>query len=203
MMLNSVVLPAPFGPISPTIWPCSTSSDTSSIATIPPKRRVTFLTDSSATRPSLGQRQRAGEALADVHGRLAVDLRAPLEQRYTRGGPERDHVGRRGPGGHARGDRRCGVADDRELTVRREVLVERHEHPAERRRDPRQAAADQPEHGDAAPLELVVAPDPCEPQKDVREHRVAARRRMVVDLLLAGDERLAVGGRVEEPAPFV
>ncbi len=46
--LKSVVLPAPFGPIRPTIWPGSTSSETSSIATIPPKRRVTLRTESSA-----------------------------------------------------------------------------------------------------------------------------------------------------------
>ena len=48
--LKSVVLPAPFGPIRPTIWPGSTSSETSSMATIPPNRRVTFRIESSATR---------------------------------------------------------------------------------------------------------------------------------------------------------
>ena len=43
--------------------------------------------------------------------------------------------------------------------MRREVLVERDEQPAERRRRLRQRVAHEPEHRDAAPLELVVAPD--------------------------------------------
>src|SRR5450432_3562863 len=37
--LKAVVLPAPFGPIRPAIVPSATSSDTSSSATMPPKRR--------------------------------------------------------------------------------------------------------------------------------------------------------------------
>ena len=96
-----------------------------------------------------------------------------------------------------------GVADDRELAMRREVLVERDEQPAERGRRPRERVAHEAEHGDAAALELVVAPDAREPQQDVREHRVAARRGMVVELLLARDELLAVGGRLEEAAALV
>ena len=43
--LNSVVLPAPLGPISPTMWPGAMSKETSSRATIPPKRIETFRTD--------------------------------------------------------------------------------------------------------------------------------------------------------------
>src|SRR5579872_71521 len=39
MTLNAVVFPAPFGPISPVTEPSCTSSDTSSSATMPPKRR--------------------------------------------------------------------------------------------------------------------------------------------------------------------
>src|SRR5207253_2900117 len=38
------VLPAPFGPISPTISPGSAANETSSSATIPPKRLETFST---------------------------------------------------------------------------------------------------------------------------------------------------------------
>src|SRR6516165_11839051 len=53
MTLNSVVFPAPFGPIRPTIWPWSTVRETSSIATMPPKRRVTLSTASSATAVTL------------------------------------------------------------------------------------------------------------------------------------------------------
>ena len=44
MTLNAVVFPAPFGPISPTISPARRSKDTSSSATMPPKRLVTFST---------------------------------------------------------------------------------------------------------------------------------------------------------------
>src|ERR1700682_1921902 len=58
MTLTSVVLPAPLGPISPWIEPCSTSSDTSSTAWTPPKCRWTLSrrrsTDSSSTRPPRG-----------------------------------------------------------------------------------------------------------------------------------------------------
>src|SRR5947199_5820393 len=42
MTLNAVVLPAPFGPIRPKIVPSSASSETSSSATMPPKRSEAF-----------------------------------------------------------------------------------------------------------------------------------------------------------------
>ena len=48
MTLNAVVLPAPFGPIRPTICPSGTSKETPSRATIPPNRRVTFRSESRA-----------------------------------------------------------------------------------------------------------------------------------------------------------
>ena len=48
MTLNAVVFPAPFGPISPEICPSSTSNDTPSSATMPPKRSVTSRTERSA-----------------------------------------------------------------------------------------------------------------------------------------------------------
>src|SRR5919197_4230037 len=41
MQLNRVVLPAPFGPMSPTISPLSMSSETLLLAVRPPKRLVT------------------------------------------------------------------------------------------------------------------------------------------------------------------
>ncbi len=87
--------------------------------------------------------------------------------------------------------------------LRREVLVERDEHPAEGRRHPHERVADEPQDDDAALLELVVAPDPAEPKQDVREHRVAARRRLVVELLLARHQLLAVARRLEEPAALL
>src|SRR5207253_241238 len=48
--LNNVVLPAPFGPMSPRIWPPSNSNETPSSATIPPNRTATSRTSSSVAR---------------------------------------------------------------------------------------------------------------------------------------------------------
>ena len=48
MQLNSVVLPAPFGPITPSTSPPATPSETLSSAVIPPKRTVTPCTASAA-----------------------------------------------------------------------------------------------------------------------------------------------------------
>src|SRR5438067_84437 len=48
MTLNNVVLPAPFGPITPTTSPGSTDADTSSSAVSPPNRTVTPWTSSRA-----------------------------------------------------------------------------------------------------------------------------------------------------------
>ena len=96
-----------------------------------------------------------------------------------------------------------GRADHRQLAVRREVLVERDEQPAERGRGARQRVADKPQHGDASPFQLVVAPDAREAEEHIGEHGVAARRRMVVELLLACDELLAVTRRLEEAARLV
>ena len=96
-----------------------------------------------------------------------------------------------------------GAAEDRELARRREVEVERAERPAERRRRARQVIADEPERPDRLPLELLVSPDPREPQEDEREHRVARRDRVVLERLLPRDELLAVGRREEEAAALV
>ena len=52
-------------------------------------------------------------------------------------------------------------------------------------------------------LELVVAVDPREPDQHVREHRVAGRQRVVVELLRPRDEALAVGRREKEAAVLV
>ena len=45
MTLNTVVLPAPFGPIRPAICPSSIASETSLSAVTPPKRTVTLSTE--------------------------------------------------------------------------------------------------------------------------------------------------------------
>ena len=104
------------------------------------------------------------------------------------------------PASAARATGEPGAADDRELARRREVEVERAERPAERRRRARQVVADEPQRADRLPLELVVSPDPREPQEDEGEHRVARRDRVVLERLLPRDELLAVGRREEEAA---
>ena len=71
---------------------------------------------------------------------------------------------------------------------------------AECRRCARRRRCREPQHADGSLLELVVPVNPREPQEEVREHRVARGRRVVVELLLAVDELLAVGRRVEEAA---
>src|SRR5436309_6687842 len=53
MTWKRVVFPAPFGPISPTSCPASTSRSTSLRARTPPKRFETFRTSSSAMRVRL------------------------------------------------------------------------------------------------------------------------------------------------------
>src|SRR5256885_4342390 len=72
MTLKSVVLPAPFGPIRPPIWLCSTVSETSSNATIPPNRRATCSTERSAIR---GRRSYDGRLLE--RGPLPLELLVP------------------------------------------------------------------------------------------------------------------------------
>src|SRR6185437_16040989 len=91
-----------------------------------------------------------------------------------------------------------GPADDRELARRREVQVEGAQRPAEGGRRAREQVADETQRTDRRALELVVPPDPREPQQDEREHRAARRRRVVVERLLPRDELLAVGRREEE-----
>ena len=53
IMLNSVVLPAPFGPITAKITPCGTANDTSATARSPLKFLVTLATSSSAAISAL------------------------------------------------------------------------------------------------------------------------------------------------------
>src|SRR5437764_12588091 len=81
MTLNVVVFPAPFGPISPAVVPSSTSNETSSSAVIPPKRRVTFRTESRLIRSkyptelaagSLGEHDYLGAARRGDRLALAV-----------------------------------------------------------------------------------------------------------------------------------
>ena len=54
MQLKKVVLPAPLGPIRPTIWPGPTVRSTSRTATSPPNRRVTLRASRIGVPSSLG-----------------------------------------------------------------------------------------------------------------------------------------------------
>src|SRR5690349_24091140 len=74
---------------------------------------------------------------------------------------------------------------------------------AKRARRPRNRVANQPEDAGGAALELVISPDPAQPEQDVREHRVPRGCRVVVELLLPRDQLLAVGRREEETASFL
>jgi hypothetical protein len=56
MQLTKVVLPAPFGPMRPTISPGATSSAIVLTATTPPKRIVTSLAASATRSPPLRSR---------------------------------------------------------------------------------------------------------------------------------------------------
>src|SRR5262245_59409759 len=73
---NSVVLPEPFGPISPTMAPCGTLIEIARLATTPPNDFVTPLTSSSASMSGPNRRvirARLGEPL--LVDRLAEPLR--------------------------------------------------------------------------------------------------------------------------------
>ena len=97
--LNAVVFPAPLGPISPTISPAGTSKDTSSSATTPPKRRVTFSTERSAATWAMVTRSRG--TIATRQSGEAADRRRPAGRRRasrsraaTPAAPGEDHLER-------------------------------------------------------------------------------------------------------------
>src|SRR6188768_3359318 len=70
--LKIVVLPAPFGPMSPQMWPSSMPKDSPSRATTPPKRTVTSCTSSSGTRSP----PCASDTSASLDDRLMGDAEA-------------------------------------------------------------------------------------------------------------------------------
>src|SRR5207245_1833160 len=80
MTLKSVVLPAPFGPMSATTCPASTLNDTRSRATTPPKRTLSSLTSRSAISrilSSAGQRRKLVAWLGNL--RRVIHLGGLLE----------------------------------------------------------------------------------------------------------------------------
>src|SRR6516162_2966841 len=84
MMLNSVVLPAPLGPISPKISPSSTVNDTSSKARSPPKRRDTRSQTSTPPSPQEGREDTARQVDRHQDEDRAVQQQAVLAQKAQR-----------------------------------------------------------------------------------------------------------------------
>ena len=79
MQLNSVVLPAPFGPIRPQIAPGATLNVTSSRAVTPPKRIETPSTDKQRRSATVGF-SGLGSRLGQLHG-LSVPVESPVSRR--------------------------------------------------------------------------------------------------------------------------
>src|SRR2546421_1838392 len=100
MTLNAVVLPAPFGPISPTISPSAAVNDTRSSATTPPNRLVTFSTERSAiggsTLKRSGSAQNCGEAREASAQARARGRGARARRLHPHGGGGRGSRRRRG-----------------------------------------------------------------------------------------------------------
>src|SRR5689334_18052485 len=65
--LISVVLPAPLGPMIACSSPCSTSSETLSVARMPPKRRTRFWTRSSGSATGKPPEQTHDAAATEQH----------------------------------------------------------------------------------------------------------------------------------------
>src|SRR5258707_308819 len=91
---NSVVLPAPLGPISPTISPSRTSSEAWSTAFRPPNDFESSRTSSMARLPSEQAHQAVRQARHDQHQHDAVDHQTErlhvLQRRHDAGQPARD-----------------------------------------------------------------------------------------------------------------
>src|SRR6185503_8057844 len=78
---NKVVLPAPFGPISAEIEPACTVSDTTFVATTPPKRFVTPTSSSMARSRQQAAQRDAAEAEQPVrHERDHKHQQHPVER---------------------------------------------------------------------------------------------------------------------------
>src|SRR5471032_869462 len=93
MAANKVVLPAPLGPIRPTISPASTLSEASSTAFNPPNALERPATSSMTLFPREEAHQTIWQARHDQYQHDAVDDQAErldvLQRRNDRGGPAR------------------------------------------------------------------------------------------------------------------
>src|SRR3954447_7392012 len=114
MTLNSVVLPAPFGPMRPVIEPGSADSDASLTAVMPPKRTVTPVTSSKAMAGHLGLGDRL--VLNRSRGRRPADqeLQSARHRPPGRGEPQPAEQDVHQPVGVAAEQDRA-EADDEEL----------------------------------------------------------------------------------------
>src|SRR6266851_7863834 len=96
MAANSVVLPAPLGPIRPTISPWCTSSEAWSTAKRPPNDLESSRTSSMARLSAEQAHQAIGQAGHDQHQHDAVDHEAErlhvLQRRNDAGQPARHLV---------------------------------------------------------------------------------------------------------------
>src|SRR5471032_1252683 len=119
MAANSVVLPAPLGPIRPTISPASTVSDASSTAFNPPNDLERPATSSMTLLPREEAHQTIWQACHDQYQHDAVDDQAErldvLQRRNDGGSPARDLVdaGQR-DGTDQRTEDRAGTAHHRD-----------------------------------------------------------------------------------------
>src|SRR5262249_22877088 len=112
MMLNSVVLPAPLGPMMPTISPGAARTETWRTAVSPPKRLVTASSSSIAARGAEALAEPADQALGDeaddddeeaavddeidAHEPAAYVAEGGAEARLERGDEDRSHEGAHG-----------------------------------------------------------------------------------------------------------
>src|SRR5438067_13666055 len=88
MALKAVVLPAPFGPMRPTIEPSATSRETSSSATIPPNRSRAWSSARRRTSVRRLERAAAGGLHPGEHpGRRGAVREACEQLREERVGP--------------------------------------------------------------------------------------------------------------------
>src|SRR6516164_5346763 len=122
--LNSVVLPAPFGPIRAQISPACRSNETPPTATRPPKRTVTSRTHSSGASVTIVALDEGGMQAREQAGDTARQEQddeddQQAEHQFVEAGKADEHLRRRGDDGGA--DDRSGQAreaahhDDRKL----------------------------------------------------------------------------------------
>ena len=165
------------------------------------RRSARIASESSRSSSSrLGHRRLAGEALADVGGRAAVDGRAVGQQRHAVGGAAGHHQVRPEGAAHHALELARVVATSATSLHRRQLEVERLEQVPERLRVPGRQLVQQAQHAHGLVLVAVLAGQRAEPQQPVGGARVARRDRVVLQVLAARQQPLVVGRGLEEAA---